>query len=133
MKTIEEVKGYTVSRMLAETEDSTMAKTLFEVGIMDNNDTAIYPALADLLEREADDIIKESLYESLANRELVVNTTRCDELMEFILDNCQNRHSELYKICEDLANAETLGDFLEKRHLFAGKSTDTGEDTLIAY
>ena len=131
MKTIEEVKEYTVSGMLTETEDSTMAKTLFEVGIMDNNDAAIYPALADLLEREAYDIIKESLYESLANRELVVNTTRCDELMEFILDNCQNRHSELYEICEDLANAETLGDFLEKRRLSIDESADTGETTLV--
>ena len=127
MKKIEE---YTVQEMLL-LMDSSSVGTILEIGIMDDNEAAVYPALADLLERGEDSVIKESLYEMLANDELKVDTAKLDEITEFIVDNCTDRNGELYEICEDLANSETLGDFLEKRRLFIGKSADTGETTLV--
>lgn len=126
------VDEYTVKEMLTLTDSSTV-KTILEIGIMDNNDAAVYPALADLLEREAEDLVKESLYEMLGNRELKVGTTMFDDILEFIMDHCVDKHGELYDICEELASAETLDDFLEKRRLLIGKSADTGETTLIGY
>lgn len=111
--------------------DSEAVQQLFCEAVDDGEESLAKIAVRDLLDRGDSDVVKEMMLSMLANDLLVIGDDFSDNVIQFVLDNC-DKSEDLFSMCSELASCESLYEFIEARRLFKIYLPDTGECCFVS-